>query len=141
LHKSVKTDGKHRLNGYIRSVRSLWQRTAMMLVALTWLPQMFFAPPVFAEAAVTQGKGSAAALCTRPFPTTAAPFHQLRSSGLHWCCSKLTGLDSTALGGQPIPDVCWVGTAWQPTPAPSELLNTWHLCQRAALFPRAPSLS
>lgn len=116
------------------------QRMGRLLLALSWLPFIFFARPQSAKAVHAQEWTFVARVSATHFPSDSTQLHQFRTSGLSWWVSKITGLHSIEACPQTLPDMSGVARVWRLTPAPDELLKTWHFRHRTALYPRDPCL-
>ena len=112
-----------------------------MLLALSWLPLIFFARPQFSRAVHPREWAFVEKVSALHFPSESAQFHQLRTSGLPWWLSKTPGTQPIEFCGQPTPLITGLAKVWHPVPASAELLKTWQFKQKAALFPRQPCLA
>lgn len=112
-----------------------------MLLALSWLPLIFFGAPKPSRPIHPQGWAFIEKVSALHFPSESARLHQFRTSGLPWWLSKTPGMHPIEFCGQPMPLITGLAKVWHPAPASAELLQTWQFKQKTALFPRQPCLA
>jgi hypothetical protein len=114
------------------------QRIGLLLLALGWLPLIFFGTPQTSRPIQAQGLVFAERLSAVQFPAGSAQLHQFRTTGLPWWLVKTPGIQPVEFCEQPKPNVSGTVKVWHPATVPAELFKAWQFKQKTALFPRQP---